>query len=267
MNTTEAKQLFFDLLEPKFGLGECLGMWKYMSLYLLKNSVALDDYQVMLGKLANDYPIQYAVQESYFYDLTLFVNKHVLVPRPETEELVHWIIQDYKDIDDPRIIDIGTGSGCIICTLGNHLTTAELYANEVSEEAIAIAKLNAEKFNLDVEFIHEDILTHGLDEKGEFDIIVSNPPYISLDEKGQMSTSTLKYEPEIALYGLPSDALVFYKRIAILGLNRLKNTGAIYVELNALQSEAIASIFRASGYQVVIKTDMQGMQRMLKATL
>lgn len=267
MNTIEAKRSFFELLEPKYGQSECTAMWKYMSLYLLKHDIETDEYQSLLKKLEDDYPIQYAVNESYFYDLILFVDENVLVPRPETEELVHWIIQDIKGQDNPRIIDIGTGSGCIICTLGNHLSTADLYANEVSEGALNVAKLNAEKYNLDIEFIHEDILTHGLDQQGVFNVIVSNPPYIALTEQAQMSSSTIKYEPDIALYGLPSDSLVFYKRIATIGLNRLADDGAIYVELNALQSEAIADIFTSRQYQIEIRKDMQGLDRMLKATL
>lgn len=262
------KQLFIDTLTPHFGDGEALSMWKYMQVYLIKNEVSKLQFDNILKSLVDHYPIQYLVNESFFYDSTLYINEHVLIPRPETEELVHLILEENKAQNGLKVIDIGTGSGCIICLLGKHLTNPILHATDVSEEALKVARKNAEGLKLDVNFHRDDFLNSGLRMEEMFDIIVSNPPYIDvLKETEVMSHSTLKHEPKIALFGPSEDFLLFYKLLAKFGLNHLSSSGSLYVEMNALQAEQIISIFENQAYTVSIENDLQGLPRILKASL
>ncbi len=262
----DVKSYFFQHLVPKFGLGETEAMWKYYNIHSLKHPSFKEEYQNHVSELLNDYPIQYLVGEAAFYDSVLEVSEAVLIPRPETEELVEWIIKDYKTKTELAILDLGTGSGCIITTLGKHLSISNLVAIDISEAAIDIAKTNAVRQGVNVNFYQADILDMDLSELPKVDILVSNPPYISIQEKDEMSSSTLKYEPDVALYAEDVDPNIFYRWIAINGTSMLNPNGSIYVEMNALAHKEISEIFKMEGWTITIKTDIFGNYRMLKAT-
>ena len=263
---SKVKDYFFQHLIPKFGLGETEAMWKYYSIHSLKHPSFNEDHEKHVSQLLDDYPIQYLVGEAAFYDSVLTVNESVLIPRPETEELVEWIINEHKDRSGLSILDIGTGSGCIITTLGKHLAESNLTSIDISDEAIAVAKSNASRVGVDVDFVQADILAMDVSDLPRVDILVSNPPYIAISEKDQMSTSTLQHEPDIALYAEGVDPNIFYRWIAKNGESLLNGNGSIYVELNALAHELISEIFKTEGWTITVKTDFFGNYRMLKAT-
>lgn len=263
---TNTQTYFMEQLVPKYGEGETTAMWKYYSLYQFKRQLSYDDVRVDVQRLLDDYPIQYLVGEAAFYDLILEVNESVLIPRPETEELVDWIIKDHNDREGLSIIDIGTGSGCIIVALGKHLVDPTLYAVDIDQAALDIAYANAEKAGVEINLIQDDILSCEVENLPRVDVIVSNPPYIARSEMNHMTASTINHEPDIALYSVSDDANEFYEWIATNGRSFLSPGGTVYVEMNALSHEQIEAIFKNHGWSVQIKMDTFGNHRMLKAT-
>ena len=259
------KAHFFDKLVPKFGLNETSAMWKHFSIYKLKSNRSDEDLQAEIAKLLDNYPIQYLTGETAFYDLILKVTPAVLIPRPETEELVDWIIQDQKSETDISILDIGTGSGCIIVTLAQHLDCQSAVGIDVSDEALSVAQLNAMSNNVTVQFQTLDILNSDVTKLAKVDILVSNPPYISQTERPEMTQSTLKHEPEIALFGPDYNPLFFYDWIATKGQSILNENGKVYVELNALAHQEIQAIFDNNHWKSEMRKDIYGNWRMLKA--
>jgi release factor glutamine methyltransferase len=220
----------------------------------------------VLQRLNEGEPIQYVIGHTWFYTLKLELNHHVLVPRPETEELVHWLLYDYHKgliTSAPSIADLGTGSGCIALAISRQIPKAIITAIDISEEALMLATLNAQSNNLGVAFKRLDILTEPL--PGKFDVLISNPPYVSKKEFSDLSPSVRDYEPRIALTPMDDDALIFYRRIAELGKAHLKPNGRIYVELNEFHSREIREIFMQEGYLTDMRQDMQGKWRMLCA--
>jgi release factor glutamine methyltransferase len=222
-----------------------------------------------LDRLLQHEPVQYVLNEAWFCGLKFYVDKNVLIPRPETEELVEWIISGCKfPIDTLSILDIGSGSGCIPIALKKRLGKADVWSCDVSPEALEVANRNATMLGINVKFIELDFLNEEQREKlPSFDIIVSNPPYIPAKEKEAMRLNVLEYEPAAALFVPDNDALIFYKAIADFGKKHLNNNGFIYTEINESLGEATASIFQSNGYQTVIKKDMQEKERMIKASL
>jgi release factor glutamine methyltransferase len=220
-----------------------------------------------LSRLLQHEPVQYVLNEAWFCGLKLYVDKNVLIPRPETEELVEWIISDCKfPINALSILDIGSGSGCIPIALKKRLGKADVWGCDVSPEALKVANRNATMLGIKVKFIELDFLNEERREKlPSFDIIVSNPPYIPAKEKEAMRRNVLEYEPAAALFVPDNDALIFYKAIADFGKKHLTKNGFIYTEINESLGEATASIFQSNGYQTVIKKDMQEKERMIKA--
>jgi release factor glutamine methyltransferase len=220
-----------------------------------------------LDRLLQHEPVQYVLNEAWFCGLKFYVDKNVLIPRPETEELVEWIISDCKfPIDTLSILDIGSGSGCIPIALKKRLGKADVWSCDVSPEALEVANRNATTLGINVKFIELDFLNEEQREKlPSFDIIVSNPPYIPAKEKETMRLNVLEYEPAAALFVPDNDALIFYKAIADFGKNHLNKNGFIYTEINESLGEATASMFQSNGYQTTIKKDMQGKERMIKA--
>jgi len=212
-------------------------------------------------------PVQYVLNEAWFCGLKFYVNKNVLIPRPETEELVEWIITDCKfPIDKLSILDIGTGSGCISIALKRRLGKAEVRSCDISHEAIQVAKRNAATLGVDVAFTELDFLnTEQRDKLPSFDIIVSNPPYIPMTDKKEMPSNVLDHEPGTALFVPDNDILVFYKAIADFGKKHLNKNGIIYAEINESLAEETASNFQLNGYRTELKKDMQGKMRMVKA--
>lgn len=209
-------------------------------------------------------PIQYILGETEFYGMKFFVNESVLIPRPETEELVEWILKDAEN-QNLNIIDIGTGSGCIPIVLKRNLPDANVFALDFSEKAIETAKNNAEFHQTEIQFLQEDFLNMDFETLPEFDIIVSNPPYIAEKEKEQMSENVLKYEPHSALFVPNDDALIFYKRLIELAQNNLKPNGKIYVEINQNLAQETEELFRKSFENVELKKDISGNFRMIKS--
>jgi release factor glutamine methyltransferase len=228
----------------------------------------LEKYIKAIDRLKNFEPIQYIVGETEFYGLLFQVNEHTLIPRPETEELVDWIIDDYKSgaIKPLNILDIGTGSGCIAISLEKYLKNSKVDALDISAAAINVAKLNAATCNSHVSFIHQDILNVKSLPK-QYDLIVSNPPYVRENERTKMAVNVLRYEPDSALFVSDEDPLVFYRTIAKLGWNALAIGGLLYFEINEYLSVDLVEMLRDEGYKdVVVKKDIFGKNRMIKCS-
>jgi release factor glutamine methyltransferase len=211
-------------------------------------------------------PIQYILGEAKFYGFDFFVAPGVLIPRPETEELVDLIQKKFQITDQPTIIDLGTGSGCIAISLAQLLPNANISAIDVSDVAIAIAKDNILENEVNVQLFKGDILVDDLPEKEFYDIVVSNPPYITEKEKTDMSTNVLDHEPHLALFVPDNDPLKFYKRIADLALVGLKKGGKLYLELNENYSQDTKKMVIEKGFiAATIEQDLQGKDRVLIA--
>jgi release factor glutamine methyltransferase len=222
-----------------------------------------------LQRLLTHEPVQYVLNEAWFCGLKFYVDKNVLIPRPETEELVEWIITNCKfPIDQLTILDIGSGSGCIPVALKRRLGKATVWSCDISAEALKIAEKNAAELGVTVQFEELDFLDSEQSNRlPAFDIIVSNPPYVPEKDKDQMRPNVLKYEPATALFVPDHDPLVFYRAIAEFGLTHLNRDGSIYTEMHESLGTATAQLFRSKGYATEIKKDMQGKDRMLKAGL
>jgi release factor glutamine methyltransferase len=208
-------------------------------------------------------PVQYVLGETKFYGFDFFVNPSVLIPRPETEELVDLIQKQFKISDTPKIVDIGTGSGCIAITLSHLLPNAEISAIDVSAEAIEIAKDNVEENEVEIKLYCGDILTNDLPEK-DYDVIVSNPPYITENEKALMSSNVLEHEPHLALFVPNENPLLFYNRISDLGQVSLKKGGKLFFEINEQFAQETKTMMESKGYtNVEIIKDLQDKDRIV----
>jgi release factor glutamine methyltransferase len=211
-------------------------------------------------------PIQYILGEAEFFGRMFKVNSAVLIPRPETEYLIHEILHHtnlYKN-HAPHILDIGTGSGCIPVTIKKELPEASVTATDISTEALAIAKENALMLNASVEFLQHDILTQNIP-LGGLDVVVSNPPYIAQTEGALMNRNVLQYEPHLALFVPDEDALKFYKAIAVKAYEVLNDGGLLIVEINERFGHETAAIFKANHFHdVAIMKDLDGKDRIVK---
>lgn len=232
----------------------------------LNTPVAIDESLLRhdLRQLVNGTPYQHVVGFTIFYGRKFLTNKHALIPRPETEELVEWIISE-NEIPSPNILDIGTGTGCIPISLKGEIPDASCQGVDVSEEALKVAKNNASKNEILVQFSELDILKDGLSEKG-FDIIVSNPPYIPNADKARMHKNVLDYEPDIALFVNDESPLVFYQAIAEKGMQSLKRGGNLYFEIHEDFGKEVCELLSSLGYSdLELRKDLQGKDRMIKA--
>ena len=221
----------------------------------------------IIKRLQSGEPVQYIAGHAWFYGLKLNVSPAVLIPRPETEELVEWVYNEYKNaVHQVRILDIGTGSGCIAIALKHLLTEkATVLAIDVSSEALSIAKENAIALFQEIEFRNHDFLKSGFEGLGNFDVIVSNPPYVS-SGVDQALRDSLKFEPSLALYPDGDDINIFYEKISVLGKSHLHEGGACFVELNEFNSAIIQETFAREGWTgIEIRKDLQGVDRMLMA--
>jgi release factor glutamine methyltransferase len=216
-------------------------------------------------------PIQYIIGYTEFYGLQIRVSPDVLIPRPETEEIVKWIIDDHKD-DSPDILDIGTGSGCIAIALKKNLPKARVSACDISNTALELAKKNAEMHGLYVVFFHQDIIADSLLKQKHnqrkppcYDIIVSNPPYIPLKEKPLISRNISNFEPEGALFVTDEDPLIFYRHIANVGMGLLKLNGLMYLEIHENSCYELSILLEKYGYRdIFIRRDINGKIRMIR---
>lgn len=220
-------------------------------------------------QLAQHMPVQYVIQQAWFYGLPFFVNESVLIPRPETEELVDWIVKDTNATGTftGNVLDIGTGSGCIPISLKKNIPAAIVYGIDISTGALHVAQKNAAALHAAIHFQQADILYPPANlELPPMDIIVSNPPYIPLQDKDQMRANVLNFEPHLALFVPDESPLLFYEAIASFAALHLNANGVVYAELHEELAEKTKILFLQKGFDnIIIKKDMQGKQRMLKA--
>ena len=220
-------------------------------------------------RLEQQEPVQYVLGQADFCGRTFLVNQHVLIPRPETEELCRWIISEFRDesleFRDCSILDIGTGSGCIAITLAADLPTAEVTVWDISGEALQVARENAKSLHFNVIFELADALNTPLDHE-RWDVIVSNPPYICNKERARIEANVLDHEPHTALFVPDDSPLLFYSAIAQYGLTALKTGGRLYFEINPLYAQELAELLSMMSYHdIEIKNDTYGKQRMIRA--
>ena len=240
---------------------------------LYKNADITSKEEVLLRqyteRLLQHEPVQYILNESWFCGLRFYVDKNVLVPRPETEELVEWVVSNCKfPVDQLRILDIGSGSGCISVSLKRRIRRAEVWGCDVSDAALAVAKKNAESLGTDVNFVQLDFLDSTTWQAlPSFDIIISNPPYIPAKDKKDMQPNVLLHEPATALFVPDNDPLVFYKAIAEFGKTHLNKAGSVFTEIHESLGERTLEIFKSAGYKSELKKDMQQKDRMIRSDL
>jgi release factor glutamine methyltransferase len=223
----------------------------------------------ILQELATHKPIQYILAEAWFAGMKFFVNEHVLIPRPETEELVEWISEESQKlkVKSQKLLDIGTGSGCIPISLKNLLPELSVCSVDVSKEALEVAQKNAAALHTDVELLHLDFLNEAnWDQLSMVDVIVSNPPYIKQSEHGSMSKNVLDFEPSIALFVPDDDALLFYRKIALFAKTHLTKDGCIFLEINEALGREVIELYESFGYTIELRKDMQGKNRMVRIT-
>jgi release factor glutamine methyltransferase len=227
------------------------------------DTIQLLQWETVLSQLKEQKPIQYILGETEFFGLPFYVNENTLIPRPETEELVEWIIKENSNAKDFKILDIGTGSGCIAIALAKSIPNAEVYAIDVSEKALAVAKKNAQRNDISVTFLEKNILeTEDLEH--QFDIIVSNPPYVRHLEKAEIHQNVLAHEPHLALFVADNDALLFYRKIAELAKRNLSKNGLLYFEINQyLAKEMIELLAQYDFKKIQLKKDVYGNDRMI----
>jgi len=234
------------------------------------SDAAIEKWNAILSELQQEKPIQYIIGEAWFYGLRFEVNENTLIPRPETEELVEWIIESQKSKVQSQkleILDIGTGTGCIPISLKTNLPQANVSAIDVSEQALEVAKRNAVSNNVEVNFIQANILEVE-DLNQPFDIIVSNPPYVRNLEKQEIKKNVLDYEPHLALFVEDTDALLFYRKIAQLALKNLSPNGLLFFEINQYLGKETIELLQNLGFKnIELKKDMFGNNRMIKCSV
>lgn len=232
------------------------------------DGMQLLQWETVLSQLKEEKPIQYILGETEFYGLPFYVNENTLIPRPETEELVDWILsnnQITKSTNQLKILDIGTGSGCIAISLATNIPDAEVFALDVSEKALITAKKNAERNGVNITFLHQSILETE-DLKQQFDIIVSNPPYVRNLEKAEINKNVLAYEPHLALFVEDNDALLFYRKITELAQKNLSENGQLYFEINQYLGKEMVSLLEKYDFKnIELRKDIYGNDRMMKA--
>jgi release factor glutamine methyltransferase len=272
----QLKSHFFKSLEALYPPQELIVLYKMVIEFISKknNTLVLDLIQEeqeafnnYINQLKKGVPIQYVLGEADFYQLKFKVNEHVLIPRPETEELVYLILQDAKINQPKSIIDIGTGSGCIPITLKKHLPNTAINAIDVSETAIAVAKENALKNKVEIDFTIADALHLEPKNFQKFDVIVSNPPYIALSEMEDMEANVTKHEPHLALFVEDENPLIFYQKIADFALTNLQQNGVLYFEINQALAQETQELLEQIGFITEIIKDINQNDRMIKAQL
>jgi release factor glutamine methyltransferase len=239
----------------------------FTGLLVNKNTIISDKQRELLEnylqKLKNGMPVQYVLGETGFLGLTFKVDARVLIPRPETEELVEWILAEASENDN--ILDIGTGSGCIPVSLKYNLPNADISACDISEEALSCASENANLNNVHVNFFKLDILgEHDLNQT--WDVIVSNPPYVPDAEKSEIKAHVLDFEPHLALFVSDNDPLIFYRKITLFAQKHLKAGGKLFFEIHRDYGEATVKLLKEMSFRnILLKKDIHGNNRMIRA--
>jgi release factor glutamine methyltransferase len=219
-------------------------------------------------RLLQHEPVQYIINEAWFYGLKFYVDKNVLIPRPETEELVDWVISNIKfPFENLRILDIGTGSGCIPISLKRKLRKADVWSCDIIEAALSVAQKNANELGAAINFLQLNFLTEAETASlPSFDIIISNPPYVPENNKAEMNKNVLDFEPHTALFVPDSNTLLFYKAIHLFAQKHLSENGSVFLELHADYANLTQQLFLHGGFEKVeVKKDMQGKERFLHA--
>ena len=266
---TEIDSFFFILMEEKLKLQRIDTVLNSDFLITDKNLI---DLKNIVKRLQKEEPIQYIIGNTEFYGLPFLVDKNTLIPRTETEELVAWVLDEIKvlannKITEPSILDIGTGTGCIPISLAKNLTSLNISAIDISTEALLIAKQNAILNKVTIEFIELDILnTESLPQ--EYDIIISNPPYVRELEKEEIKNNVLENEPHLALFVSDENPLIFYNKIADLAKQQLSKNGMLFFEINQyLGKETINMLVKKGFKNIQLKKDLFGNDRMIKCVL
>jgi len=261
----EANSIANIVFEDKLGITKIKRISE-PDLQLDKNEIQILE-SVSVRLLKNE-PIQYVTEVAHFMDLELFVNKNVLIPRPETEELVLWIYEEIKDSKiQHNILDIGTGSGCIAISLKKLNPIFNVFALDFSDEAIEVAKKNTKNLKLEIDFYQADILKIEKLNSKKFSLIVSNPPYVLESEKKLIKNNVLDFEPHTALFVSDNDPLLFYKSIANFAFNNLEENGLLFFEINEKYGEEIVKMLIQKKFKnIELRKDFFGKDRMIKAS-
>jgi release factor glutamine methyltransferase len=218
------------------------------------------------NRLLNSEPVQYVIGEAWFSNKPFQVTSSVLIPRPETEELIDWILKDHSEKEFTKVLDIGTGSGCIPITLKAKLPDTTVMSIDISSEALTIAQNNAIDHEVNIDLKQIDFLDESnWHDLPLFDCLVSNPPYIKDSEKNTLSKHVIKYEPSIALFVSDEDPLIFYRKIALFGNKHLEINGSIYLEINQSLGKEVVDLFQEFGYRTELRKDLMENDRMVKA--
>lgn len=264
-------------LEPLYGNGEaraitdyvldvCFGLSKADILCGAVEEMTAEkaaELNKIFGRLMEGEPVQYVLGRAEFCGRWFSVRPGVLIPRPETEELCAWITADSKASGSPKVLDIGTGSGCIAITLQLDMPESKVTAWDISADALDVARENAKQLGANVSFVKQDALN--AKPEGEWDVIVSNPPYICEKEKKDMAVNVLEHEPHTALFVPDADPLLFYRAITRLAVQTLNKGGRLYFEINPIYADDTCRMMRAEGMTAVeLRSDMYGKQRMAK---
>jgi release factor glutamine methyltransferase len=282
MKIKEYRTQFIEVLSPIYDIGEVESFFylileekrelKRIDLALNPDlTFSVEEIQMwnsILVQLQQEIPIQYLLGKTNFYGLDFEVNSAVLIPRPETEELVEWIIETQNPkpkTQNPKILDIGTGSGCIAIALAKNIPNAQVFAIDVSAPALATAQKNAKINEVNVVFIEKNILeTEDLEQ--QFDSIISNPPYVRELEKKEIKKNVLDNEPHLALFVEDNDALLFYRKIAELAQKNLSKDGKLFFEINQYLGKEMVELLEKMNFKnIELRKDMYGNDRMIKA--
>ena len=288
MTFSEAERKFIDGLSTIYGFEEARSLsWlsisfvckleraKYLS--IKQEEINFEDAERLFEiqkKLIKSIPIQYILGETVFYDLTIKVNPNVLIPRPETEELVDWALITSRIIHGEtkvlKILDMGTGSGCIPIAIKKYIPLADITAIDISEAALNTARQNADLNQIEINFIQDDIFKPTNLEliNTKYDLILSNPPYVTESEKDQMLDNVLNHEPHNALFVTNDDPLIYYRAIADFALVHLKINGFLFLEINEKFGQETLNLLNEKGFKdIELRQDMSGKDRMIKAVL
>lgn len=272
MTLAELKQLFISELESIYDQDEIEGVFliyledKFDIQFIPSNEIdytseiSSDIKQLKKGK-----PVQHITGKAFFYNDFFMVNENTLIPRPETEELIELIRNDYNPETELSLIDLGTGSGCIPISLAKLFPNSNVSAIDISEKALEVAQSNAQNLNVKIDFYQQNLL-EDIQLNQKFDVIVSNPPYIRNLEKKEMHQNVLNFEPHLALFVENENALIFYERVLVFAENHLNQNGTIYCEINQYLGQETKQLFEKNYEFVTIYKDISGNDRMLKAS-
>ncbi len=260
---TESEQISYLLLEHELGIRK---QDQLLNSAMELPALHAKNIQTAVQRLQNGEPIQHILGKAHFYGRDFKVGPQVLIPRQETEELIAWILKDHTQ-KGKRILDVGSGSGCLAITLALEMNRAQIYALDVSEQALDIARLNAQKLSASIEFLQLDIL-HESPQLTDLNIIVCNPPYVPQSDLESMQIQVKQHEPHGALFVPDGNPLIFYERLTEVAPTLLKPGGSLYLEIHHAFGPQVMALFQDPGWEKVeLKKDLQGKDRMIKATL